>query len=567
MASYSEWNEAISRFLIDGAPEGEAIYLSLDEDALIEIAAEWLSEDQLSNPVLDFEAAVREACVSRGRVILPGTRPTSPEGPPPCLAFLGAMVLAAHRMSPEGGISEINYFTRLREILGLTEESGRPPGMSPPAPEEPLWVALNQWVAGNELRPSAERGPEGPTKYTNYPLSQSLLREGDKGKLEGEFKRFEGQLGRNSDRERIGGWFFNRANDFSTRHIRNLANEATADRYEALVDAVYRVYIDVAWERPGFDGTRTHRAQWLTAGLYREFDPLSGQIAYLLFPRHPAKELRGTLEIDHDGNLESLRSSRDGQYYPLWPVNPAGEQTYQVTGDPWVTELRIPSRRFWVLTRDPLDETAGNFASRGSPRLGETFLLLCRMELEDQISILRDEGLLDWAGDPVEVRSHEGWFEYRECLVLSANWDGVIFQIPELFEELRPRVRASISLQGGLKTDRRDSWLEGYLPSIFVTSFDQTCRVRATNVLHPEDEPVLDDTISANSSIALPLLAAGNYAIEVDSGRGGTSDRRHLRVVSWDAVQPGAPSETYGTPFKNYFLQGGLLAANSNEEA
>ncbi len=218
------------------------------------------------------------------------------------------------------------------------------------------------------------------------------------------------------------------------------------------------------------------------------------------------------------------------------------------------------------MTRDPFDEASAIFASRGSPRLGETFLLLCRIELEDQISILRDEGLLDWVVDPVELRSHEGWVEYRECLVLSANWDGVIFQIPELFEELRPRSRASISLQGGLKTDRRDTWLEGYLPSIFVTSFDQTCRVRVTNVLQPDDELELDDTLSANSSVALPRLEVGNYLIEVDGERGSTSDRRHLRVVSWDTLRPREPSETYRASVNGYFLIGGLIATDNKED-
>ena len=328
---------------------------------------------------------------------------------------------------------------------------------------------------------------------------------------------------------------------------------------------MYSVYVDVDWEKPGFDGGRVHRSQWLTAGLYREFDPLSGQVSYLLFPRHPAKEFRGPLEIVRDGRVKPLRSSRDGHFYPLWPVDPAGGETYQVTGDPRITELHIPLRRFWVLTRDPFDEASAIFASRGSPRLGETFLLLCRMELEDQISILRDEGLLDWAGDPVELRSHEGWVEYRECLVLSPSWDGVIFQIPELFEELRPRSRASISLQGGLKADRRDIWLEGYLPNIFVTSFDQTCRVRVTNVFQPDDEPELDDIISANSSVALPRLEEGSYLIEVDGGRGSTPDRRHLRVVSWDTLQPGEPSETYGSSVNGHFLIGGLIAADNKE--
>ena len=146
------------------------------------------------------------------------------EAPPRCIAFLGAMVLAAHRMAPDDDIAEINYFTRLREILGLVGEGGRPPGLGPPgAPEESLWWAFNNWSMRNEWQPTAEQGPEGAMKYTNYPLSQTLLRQGDKGRLEDEFRAAQDVLGRDSDRERVGGWFFNRANHFTTSHIRRLA--------------------------------------------------------------------------------------------------------------------------------------------------------------------------------------------------------------------------------------------------------------------------------------------------------------------------------------------------------
>ncbi len=118
-------------------------YLSVDEDALIEIGTYHLGEDRLTDAVQNFEMAVQEECVTDGRVTLPETTPQRPYGTPACVAFLGAMVLAAHRMAPEDDIAEINYFIRLQEILGMVGERGRPPGLSAPgAPEESLWIAV-----------------------------------------------------------------------------------------------------------------------------------------------------------------------------------------------------------------------------------------------------------------------------------------------------------------------------------------------------------------------------------------------------------------------------------------
>ncbi len=63
MASDFEWNEAIARFFAEGVPRGDALYLSIDEDTLVEIASYAFSEEGLPNPVLDFELAVQEECV------------------------------------------------------------------------------------------------------------------------------------------------------------------------------------------------------------------------------------------------------------------------------------------------------------------------------------------------------------------------------------------------------------------------------------------------------------------------------------------------------------------------
>ena len=397
MASYSEWNEAIAEYFAYGLTPGDTYYLSVDEDALIEIATYHLHESRSPDAVRDFRGAVQEECVADRRVTLPKITPQRPNGPPACLAFLGTMVLAAYRMAPEDNIAEINYFTRLREILGMVGDRGRPPGLSAPgAPEERLWVAFNTWILHNGWQPSADRDPDGPLKVTSYPLSQSVLRSGDREKLKRDSWNAESDMGRDSDRERVSAWFFNRATDFLTHHIRKLAREETTDRYEAIADAVYNVYASIDWDQQVPDeGTLDcwRSPDRLMAGLYREFDPIFGTTTYFLFPRRQHKETRTGLSVVRNGKPEPLYRDQDGQFRPMWPVHPDGGETFKVTRDPRITDLYLPTRGFWVLTRDRYDDASGTFASRGAPRLGETFLLLCREECQEQLDILKDEGL------------------------------------------------------------------------------------------------------------------------------------------------------------------------------
>ena len=560
MASYSDWNQAISDYFTSGLTPGDTCYLSVDEDALVEIGNYSLDQTIEGDAVGDFETALRATCVVRGEVILPSTTQRPEHTAPPYIAFLGAMVLAAYRMAPEDNVAEINYFTRLREILGIPGPRGRPPGLTAPgAPEERLWISLNAWISNSNWQPSAQRGPDGPMKFTNYPLSQSLLRTGDKGKLERDFR--DSDLGKDSDREKVTAWFFNRAGNLATYHIRRLAQEATSDRYETIADAVYDVYSSIDWNLDSRTTGAWHAPRSLVAGLYRAFDPLFDNTTYHLFPRRRHRGSAAMLSVVRDGRPESLHRDRDGQYRPLWPVSPDGGETYAVSGDPRIKELHLPSRTFWILTRDRYDETSGVFASRGSPRLGETFLLLCRkaIEHEQQLYTLRDEGLLDWDGDPADLPAYGQWVEYRECMVLSASWEGIIPKVPELFDELRPRTSLSISLQGGLKIGVGDTWLVGYMPGLFVTSFDPGCRVIVTEIAEPEAGPAMDDMVESNSLIGLPNLTAGDYLVRVIGSGRYSMDRRHIRVMSWDALEPSNAISGFGTRVGEHVLHGALL--------
>jgi len=156
MGSYSEWNDAMIAYFVRGASSGATIYLSVDDGALVDIGSRFeQSNADHTDWVEDFIEAVRSECVIGRQIYLDRVSDHQPDGTPCCVAFLGSMVLAAHRMvgeeTEDQNIAPINYFTRLRQILGLTEATGgRPSGLDPAGVEEKLWQMWNRWLIQNE---------------------------------------------------------------------------------------------------------------------------------------------------------------------------------------------------------------------------------------------------------------------------------------------------------------------------------------------------------------------------------------------------------------------------------
>ena len=565
MPNYRQWNDAIANYFAVGISPGAPYYLSVDDEALIEIGETHFGSDFAIDYVEDFLKAVRDNCI-RGRsdrISLVGVSDRSTDGPPNCIAFLGAMALAAHRMDSDDAAAENNYFTRLREVLGLpTDEFGRPTGLFPPAPEERLWDNLNDWIRTNGWVSSAERGSDMPSKFINYPMSQSLLRQGDKARLT---DRLRSELSKGLDWEQIAVWFLQSATEFPTNYLRNLAMEArvtTGERFEAIVNAVYEVYSQVEWSQSrsiANRGDRERNPQRLMAGLYRESDVIWGTVDYFLYPRPMHRLNARELHVSNGNECIQLQEERTGRFRPLpWRVDPAGNKTYEVQGTSNISELALPSRDFWVLIRDPFDESSGIFASWGKPNLGEQFLLLCRRQYEQQMDMLRNGSLLEWEQAQALNEPYEGWLEYRGCKVLSPNWaDGGSGYENSLFKELTPRVKASISLRGGLKiVGQRDSWMVDHLPE-FVVNSNGAQVVRINDVSRP-NLSLIEQEVDAGASIELPSLQPGEYSVEVFvSGR--RADKRHMRVLSWESLDAVNPPQTFGMKVGDHTLRGGIL--------
>ena len=569
MANYDEWNKAIAEYFVSGMPSGATVYMVVDEKSLMDISAGFeQSETDRVDWIEEFKKAVQSECVIGNTVCLRTISGYQSDGIPRCIAFLAAMILAAHHMIAEETdneiIAQINYFTRLRQVFDLPDEDGgRPDGLSVGV-EEPLWKNWNVWLIQNSWLPSAERGQSTPYKYINYPLSQALLREADKGALEHLFRHKEnsGQLSRAWDRDTLGTWV--RRQQFNSRHLTNLTQERDFRRCEAITDAIYDVYISIDWDEdaPQF-GSSLHRTMpsRLTAQLYRLEDLFEGNINYHLYPRQPRRITAGFLKIiNQDGYVCDLREHRLGWFAPLWSENPAGGVSYQVLGHSQIRELILPERGFWILIRDPEDEMSSDFAGWGTPGLGDTFLLLCKEDYSAQMEFFKDEALIEW--DDV-ISTIDGWLEYRECMIISASWDGIIPLRQDLYDALKPSASAAISLKGGLRVPNQGGWLEGYAPQITIYAFDSSVEFKLRDA-SDHDNTITEEVVNTNHPISSSSLVSGDYLLEAYSF-GRLAARRALRILPWDSLDCRKAELPFSVDVKTFTLQGTIIKPNATE--
>ncbi|ABI67644.1 hypothetical protein [Syntrophomonas wolfei] len=571
MADYHEWNLAIIAYFLQGLPTGSTVYLNMDEGALSEISTRLSIDGNVQKPWEDFYAAIRSQCVRNGNVQLGSIAGFDESGIPHGVAFLAAMVLAAYLMMDEeteiGIVSETNYFNRLRTVLGLaTDERGRPSGLNPPGTEEILWNNWNEYLLRNRFFPSAEAGEGIARKYINYPLSQALLRNADQERLEHLFNKEEkaGRLGRSQDKDRLIIWLKNNLHLITSSHLKKLLCQDDRRRYNALCESVYDVYTQIEWDKEFVNNNFHHgleRQRRLTAGIYRVEDPFFGEIDYILYPQQPRRcQVAEIKIIDIEEQKHTLKIERPGWYYPLWSINPVGGLKYTVTGDPRFYELIVPDKEFWILIRDPENEDSGVFASWGYPDLGETFLLVCRKEYKEQLELLAQEKLMTWDHTVELPGDLEGWVEYRECMVTSDNWDCIIPINADLFETLRPNIRASISLKSGLRVSPHLRWLEGYGPELTVIGFTDSVRLQLT-VLGNDMHSITDELVETNQTIDLRNLSPGNYIARILEGSRVVS-MKSFQIIAWQELKSQVIESGMGMNLGACTLEGALIRIN-----
>ncbi|CEO87599.1 hypothetical protein [Syntrophaceticus schinkii] len=561
-----QWNRAITDYFLQGLPVGSSVYLSLDYAALQDISQRLTIIKEGQRPWADdFLLAVRSYCIRNGTVNINLLKGTDQKGLPRCVGFLGAMVLAAYLMMDEetedGLVSESNYFTRFQSIIGLNG-NGRPASLNPPGKEVQLWKLWNQYLLKEAYLPTAKPGDNVPRRYINYPLSQALLRMADRERMERVLRREErnGRLSKVLDIERISIWLQSNAQHFGSRHIRELLHNKDRQRYQAFCEAVYELYTTIDWTQNLMENVSvldvSHQRR-LTAGLYRVEDPFESKIEYLIYPQEPRRYDVSDLKIYYQGEQHSLTQERKGWYFPLWAMDPTGGYRFEVLGDTLIKELIIPEKGFWILRRDPENQESGVFASWGYPELGETFLLLCHKDYEEQVELLGQENLLKWDHSIYLTGKLSDWIEYRECMVVSQNWENIVAVKNDLFEALRPSFQATISLTNGLRLPPKLRWFTGYEPEITVIAFNHNVDLLVTE-LGNDENIIFRESVVTNQPNTLPSLPPGNYLARVFEEHREIATKT-FQIVGWGDIQHQKVAPGFGTQLGKYTVVGASI--------
>lgn len=193
---YGRWNDAIAAVVYPRQENAVPVYLDLEDDVLAEI------QNAAEPDATDAAAALIEAV--KGTLVFadgPATlfrghlnrlarwRSTDGLSPPPTLGLLALLSLAAERMHEGEGKAAHNFYGRLADLLQLdaTEIDWFTTGYLRKHNGVPLsqmfWSSLNDWLElleGNRGIPTAYAVGHA---HIGLPLSQALVREGDRAKF------------------------------------------------------------------------------------------------------------------------------------------------------------------------------------------------------------------------------------------------------------------------------------------------------------------------------------------------------------------------------------------------
>lgn len=545
MPTYDEWNNGLIDYLIAGASQGSTVFLDINEDVLEDVGR-ILKISGSGDKTGDFKQAVRTKVVDGQRIRLENIstyKIKDIKAYPQGVGFLGAMVLAAYYMSEDEDASSINYFKRLRNILLLEEEEGmdgRPHGLRTGS-EERLWIEWRTWLQNHGFLPTAKRG-EGPKTYINYPISQSLLRQADKDKLERIFEEhnWPAHLDQNIVAARI-----RREIPYLTKHTQKILQEGNIQRFQALMESIFEIYENwVIYGRNSsliknkLHSTQRFAQRNINAGLYRVVNPLLDTVDYYLYPHQPRRGHPGELQVKHGESLEDLVEDGPKWYRPLWELE-AGElddgTQYELAGSDAFQHLVLPQKDFWILTLDPTYPESGIYISGEPLDLGTSFILLCRQELQNQVTRLKNERLVEWSNDPHPLPNYPGWIEYREMMVLSEAWSGVSRSVEnqDLYESLRPLTSIGIHFEGGMRIPRTGAWLENYGPKVILSAFDERVHLRV-QAIGTDGTILLDKEVPANVPLTIPWPGSGSYFVEASIGAKATV--HIVQILVWEQL-------------------------------
>jgi hypothetical protein len=513
---YDTWNAALADRYFSPTQAGKPVYLSVDDDALLELFPDTAGEGATAEA---FAAAVRTTLRGGDSIFVHHLvrrtewRQNGCGGPPPYLGLLGLCVLAASRMArdPEKAIERTAFYPQLNPLLNRPQFSGMPPGFEQ---VDDLWKDLRRWLDDDlkGARGTATAATHHFFTHIGWPISQCLLREADRRRLT-EFFRAAGlephteiepaqlwTLLRNWAREGCG------LSDQALRLVRN-ARPEIADQMAEIVKREFDV-----WEGELLDPQGRRRGE---IALVLEIAQGGRRILAKLVPRKP------------DGFPDQAR----------WQLAGGGDLELARAGDAWYQPLELePSR---TILASGVSMSSNGFALayepgpviplRASLGVGAWASVRQATAIEEHC-LVTTEALLPRVREFLLRYAENGWRVLDRTGNLPGGWRVVervriTHAVPDVADDLRrlaPRLHTATRLEGGLQVAPRQYLTRGE-PDLWITiGIGERAAVELDERTMTVSEGVLELKLSALD----PPLAEGEHEIVA----GGI--RRHFSTFS-----------------------------------
>jgi hypothetical protein len=537
------WNSALAERYFSLGEAGKPVYLSVDDDALADIAQSLGDGAQGAD---SLASAVRRTLRGGDSIFVDHLvrrtewRKKGCTGPPPFLALLALCVLAASRMArdPEKRIERNAFYPQLNPLLNRPQFGGMPPGFEQ---VDDLWKDLRRWLDDDlgGARGTATASTHRTLTHIGWPISQCLLREADRRRLTEFFRALGLEPHTEIDADQLWALLRNWAregcglSDQALRLIKTAGPEI-GDQIAEIVKNEFEV-----WEGELLDAQGRRRG---VIALVLEISQGGRRILAKLVPRRP------------DGFPDEGR----------WQLTGGADVDLVRAGDAWYQPLQLePSR---AVLADGISMTSGGFALayepaaviplRASLGVGAWASVRQATAIEEHC-VVTTETLLPLVREFLMRYAENGWRVLDRAGNLPNGWRviervRITRAVPEAADVLRrlaPRLHTATRLDGGLQVAPKQ-YLTGGEPDLWITvergeraSFELDGRALAVS------EGVLDLKLSA----LRPPLAEGNHEILA----GGI--RRHFSTF------PGFPvSIPAGAGSLGHILEGqGVYRASS----
>lgn len=188
--TYTAWNRAIAEVMFPDIDVPAPVYLDFEDDKIEALAATMGIGPGEVEPAL-AAAVVGVLDLTEGpkavlRTIRHHTRHWYGQGnwdaPPPMLAFLSVLSMAAEKMAGTEDYAPNNFYGRLTSLLGLPtrsiklEQAYRGDASS-------LWNMLRVWLLRCDGRRGLPTIEASQPRYVGYPITQAMMRAGDRERL------------------------------------------------------------------------------------------------------------------------------------------------------------------------------------------------------------------------------------------------------------------------------------------------------------------------------------------------------------------------------------------------